>query len=156
MTSEILDVSLAHDTFVLERDLPFPPEEVFAAYRDPGRRAQWAAPPGDGMEILESGFEPAGTDRFRCGPVGNLHIEGTVVYLDIVDGRRIIFAERVADGGRPIAMSLVTWLLEPSETGTHLVLLTQVTSLVGDEMVEGSRNGRDISLDNLEQHLSAH
>jgi uncharacterized protein YndB with AHSA1/START domain len=146
-------ITLTHDTFVLERDFAVSPSEVFAAYKDPDERVRWAAPPGHGMKILQARFEIGGTDDYVCGPGGDLRLNGTLHYLDIQEDARIIFAERIADGDRPLAMSLVSWTFEPIDKGTHVTVLTQVTSLVGEDMLAGSRGGRSIVLDNLASQL---
>lgn len=151
--SEASDITLMHDTFVLERDFAVPPSAVFAAYRDPAQRVRWVAPPGHGLELLQSQFEIGGTDRYVCGPGGDLRLQGTLHYLDIADDARIIFAERIAEGERPLSMSLVSWTFEPVDTGTHVTVLTQVTSLVGEDMLAGSRGGRSIVLENLAYQL---
>jgi uncharacterized protein YndB with AHSA1/START domain len=151
--SEASDITLTYDTFVLERDLAVPPSEVFAAYQDPVQRVRWSAPPGHGMEIIQAQFEVGGADHYVCGLVGDLRLRGTLHYLDIERDARFIFAERIADGDRPLSMSLVSWTLTPVDKGTHVTVLTQVTSLVGEDMLTGSRGGRSVVMDNLAAHL---
>ncbi len=57
--------------------------------------------------------------------------------------------ERVTTGDRPLSVSLVTWERLAESGGTKLVLGKQLVSFVGAEMVEGSKSGTVMALDNL-------
>ncbi len=70
-------------------------------------------------------------------------------YLDIQAAHRIVYSEVISTSGAPLSASLVTWELESHGAGSRLVVTAQVTSLVGREMIDGSRAGMDAALDNL-------
>jgi uncharacterized protein YndB with AHSA1/START domain len=150
---EAPNASLLHDTFEVERDYAATPRAIFAAYENPDERVQWSAPPGHGIEFRRTSFEIGGTDDYICGPLGDLRYTGTLHYLDIERDSRIVFAERVAEGDTPLAISLVSWTFEPGGKGTRIRVLTQVMSLVGEDMLAGSRGGRSVVMDNLAAHL---
>ncbi len=57
--------------------------------------------------------------------------------------------ERVTTGDRPLSVSLITWERLAESGGTKLVLGKQLVSFVGAEMVEGSKSGTVMALDNL-------
>jgi hypothetical protein len=51
-------------------------------------------------------------------------------------------------------VNLVTLDLEPDGDGTAMTLTIQVASLVGDAMIEGTRQGYEASLGTLAEHLA--
>lgn len=52
--------------------------------------------------------------------------------------------------------SQLTWEFGSIEHGTRITVVDHVTSLVGQGMIDGHRNGHDKALDQLLQWLSAH
>ena len=53
-----------------------------------------------------------------------------------------------------MSVSQVTWQLTGEGDGTWLVVTDQIVSLVGDEMIAGSRAGMTGALDNLATWLA--
>lgn len=143
-------VSVAHETLVFERRLRASPDAVFAAYADVDARARWSAPSATAAVVYSSAdFRVDGTDAFRCGRSDDLRFAGVVRYVDIRDGRRIVYCEVIATSDAPLSASLVTWELSADGSGTRLVVTDQVTSFVGMDMIDGSRSGMNGALDNL-------
>ena len=147
--------AVMHDTIRLERHLGHPPSAVFAAYANVDQRVVWTAPSDDEIVIFEADdFRIGGLDQFLCGPRDAPDFLGTTRYDHIIDNELIVFTERLVYGDQLLAMSLVTWALTPSGTGTTLVVTDQVTSLAGQGPIDGSREGYSAILDRLADHLA--
>ena len=147
---------IAHDTIRLERTFPHQPDRLFRAYADVEERTQWSAPSADEFVSFHShDFREGGIDRFTCGlRDGTATFDGTTRYESISADRHIVFTERLtAAGGGLLAMSLVTWKLDPAEGGSRLTIVDQVTSFAGDGPIEGSRHGYGAMLDQLDRYL---
>jgi uncharacterized protein YndB with AHSA1/START domain len=112
-------------SFSVERDLAAAPEQVFAAYAEPGLRRRWLRVPGDAAEArYELDFRPGGREvrRGRFAPTGVAGTEELIeyhaVFWDIVPGARLVFSyELVLDGVRQW-VSLVTVELSARTVGT--------------------------------------
>ena len=148
--------AVMHDTIRLERHLDHPPAAVFAAYANVDQRVVWTAPSDDEIVIFEADdFRIGGLDQFLCGRRDAPDFVGTTRYDHIIDNELIVFTERLVHGDQLLAMSLVTWELAPSGTGTTLVVTDQVTSLAGQGPIDGSRHGYSAILDRLTNHLAS-
>ena len=83
---------------MFEREYPFPPATVFAAWADAGQRIRWHVP-GDDWELVEfdQDFRVGGHERSRFGPKGSPHLRDEGRFLDIVPGQRIVSAGTMHD-----------------------------------------------------------
>lgn len=146
--------ALAHATIHLSRFYPFPPARVFHALSDPAARQRWSPPnPDQGFVYERTDFTVGGIDISRCGPKDNLFMTVEARYLDIVADTRIIFAETVSTAQGKLSIGLVSFELVSEDEGTLLKLTIQLASLVGEEMVEGNRNGWTAALRNISAEL---
>ena len=123
--------SITHNTFVIERSYPKPPEHVFSAFADPAKKRRWYAE-GDShvVETFEMDFRVGGVERFQYHFNPNTPFPGVVVanegsFQDIVPNRCIVLASTMSLAGKRISSTLVTVELLPTDSGTDLILTHQ-------------------------------
>lgn len=143
-----------HASFTIERNYAQPPAAVFAAIADPVARRRWLVD-GEGftVEYFEPDFTVGRFERscFRCQ--GGPPITNDTVYLDILDGRRIMFAYAMTFDGAPMSSSLVSITLEAEGAGTKLTLTEQGAYLPGFEDSAGREQGTRELLDALGREI---
>lgn len=146
--------SVVHATFTVERTYDASPARVFRAFADPAIKRRWFVE-GEGWEIEEyqSDFRIGGREfsrfRFRGGP----EITNDTTYHDIVPERRIIIVYWMTIGGQRISVSLTTLEFEPTGAGTHLVLTEQGAYLDGLSTAEDREEGTRELLECLYREL---
>ena len=146
MTSQ----ALQHATLVFERTCAAPVDRVFAAFANPQERANWGTPSETAAFIYDKvDFREGGVDIFRCGDKGNPQYRGLTTYYDIVPNERIVSSEVVETQGRKLLITMSTTTFEPDGAGTKVIVTAQLTSLAGEDMLNGARFGHNASLDNL-------
>ena len=152
--------AVVHNTIVIERAYPVPPERVFAAFSDPAKKRRWYA---DGqshqIESYDMDFRVGGNEhyvsRFKEGtPVAGLQLKSENMFRDIVPNRRIIFTSTMAMEGRCFSISLGTVELLPTEEGTDLILTFQSAFLEGADGPEMRKAGWNGLLDKLGKELA--
>lgn len=113
--------TVTHGTFSLERTYPVPARRVFAAFSDKNTKRRWFVE-GEGWDVeqYEADFRVEGRETSRFRFQGGPEITNDTIYQDIIPERRIVFAYRMAVGGKPISVSLTTIELEPTKGGTLL------------------------------------
>ena len=128
----IMEPSVIHGTFVIERSLSAAPDRVFAALADPAKKRRWFAEEDEGqtVEAFEMDFRVGGSERarfrFKAGsPFPGTALASDSTYLDIVEGRRIVIASTMTLGEKRISASLLTFELLGSEKGTDLIFTHQ-------------------------------
>jgi len=123
--------SVIHNTFVIERSYPVPPERVFNAFTDPAKKRRWYVESvHNEIEHYELDFRVGGKEsarfRFKEGsPVAGLTCINEGGHLDIVPNQRIVIASTMNIGGRCISASLSTFELLATDKGTDLIFTHQ-------------------------------
>jgi uncharacterized protein YndB with AHSA1/START domain len=154
--------SVIHNTFILERSYPKPPNTVFAAFAEAGKKRRWYAE-GEGHELqhFELDFRVGGTERLKYQMKAGTPVAGMIItnegrYQDIVPERRIVTAVTMDLGEKRILISLVTADFLQSDKGTDLILTHQGIYLNGasgltPQMLEAGWRGL---LDKLQTELT--
>lgn len=100
------------DTISTSREIKASPEEVFAAFSDPQRLAQWWGPEGFTNTFSVCEFRPGGNWTFVMhGPDGN-NYDNESVFLEIVPLKKIV-VDHICE-----PKFVLTIQLEPSQYGT--------------------------------------
>jgi uncharacterized protein YndB with AHSA1/START domain len=154
------ELTVVHDTFVIERTYPAPAERVFAALSDPAKKRRWyAASESHDVDSFEMDFREGGVERNRYRmneqtpfPGAILANEGT--YQDIVPGRRVVLATSMSLGERRISSSLITFELIAADGPTTLILTHQAAFFEGADGPERRKGGWEVLLDRLGQSLA--
>lgn len=148
-------MEICHDTIVEERVAATSAEAVFAAFADRRSRPEWAVPDGEALRIDELDLRTGGIDRYECGPTGTLGYSVTVDHVVVDSPSLMVDREQVVGPtGELLATSLVTWELFPDPAGVRIRQTVQMIALVGAGMIEGTRGGTAVVMDQLVTHLA--
>lgn len=147
--------SVQHGTFTIEREFPYPPERVFAAWADPKAKGKWfAGPPGQWTQLeREMDFRVGGRERlkgrFNRGTVSDFN----ALYHDIVPRERIVYSYAMHVDEKKISVSLATIQFEAAKVGgkagTRLVLTEQGAFLDGYDDAGSRERGTQALIENL-------
>jgi uncharacterized protein YndB with AHSA1/START domain len=146
--------STIHSTFVIERDFKVPPQKVFASWASVEAKRVWMSCDDAAVtQSFEMDFRPGGRETNSVAfPGGETHrFDG--YYLDIVPGRRIIYAFDMHVGAKRISASLATVVFEAQGSGTKMVFTEQIAFLDGYSDREERIRGTGIGLDKLQLSL---
>ena len=140
------DHSVAHGTFVVERDLHHPPAKVFAAWADPVKKAKWF---GGGAPAQVFDFRPGGHESMTGDIPGGPSFRFDVTYQDIIPDSRILYSYDMHMDGRRISVSLAAVELKKTASGTHLKMTEYGLFLDGLDNMEQRRAGTIPMIDKL-------
>lgn len=147
--------TIAHATIVMERTYAAAPKRVFAAWSDIEARRRWSAPADNiRIEYEAADFREGGKDVSRCIEPGNADYVATVLYIDIRNDQRIVFAEDVVHGNTRVSSALISVELTPNGAETHLALTMQIASFDDAGMEQGYQFGWNAALDNLAREFA--
>lgn len=136
-----------HACFELWRTLATPPTRIWHALTDPAARAAWGPPSPDEVVIFDATdvredrpppLRPPRRARNACrDPLAATRRPGNRQLNRNVEARRV---------------SLVTYALTATDSGTELATHVAVSSFVGDDLAQAHRTGWTHALDNLAAH----
>jgi uncharacterized protein YndB with AHSA1/START domain len=148
----MIDRSVEHAAFVVERVYDVSPDRVFAAWSDPQAKARWF----DGSEgEFELDFRVGGWERGRGTLPDGREYAFEALYRDIVPDRRILYTYDMLLDGIRISVSVATAEFEPERNGTRLVFTEQGAFLDGHETLARREQGMGSLLDSLGQWLQS-
>lgn len=152
--SKVIERTVRHDTFTIERTYSASLSKVFAAWSDPVAKRTWFAEgAGCDVETYEQDFRIGGrersTFRFKDGPL----IGNDTTYLDILPDRRIVVAYTMSIEGKIMSASLATMEFEPDGKGTRLIITEHDAFLDSIDKSGTRKNGYAALLVRLGKHL---
>jgi uncharacterized protein YndB with AHSA1/START domain len=146
--------TVQHATFTIERTYPASPARVFAALSKKEAKEKWFKGPAEWTRgRWEMDFRVGGREILSGGPKGAPAHTFAAQYLDIVENTRIIYAYDMFDGDKKLSVSLATFELAPSGTGTRLTMTEHGAFLDGHEDPARREQGTRVLLEQLAQTL---
>jgi len=92
----------------IERVIKGPRSAVWRAWTDPRSFEQWWVPAPTRCQVVEMDVRPGGGLVTRMSENGGVFVPHmTACYLDVEDGRRIVFTNTMAGGWRPVTEPFV-------------------------------------------------
>src|SRR5699024_3716799 len=125
------------------------PVNSMAAFADTTQRARCGVPAGEELLYDRDDFRAGGRAAYRCGPPGDLRFQVSTDYLVIEEHALVIHTEFVRSGGSLLSAVVVTWQFSTAPHGSAVAITHHVTSRVGQGMIDGTRNGHTIALNQL-------
>ena len=126
----------------LERTIAAPPERVYAAWTDPALMDRWFCPNPEMTLAVTADVVVGGAYRVDMGE-GRYVAEGT--YTELIPPRVVAFTWAWTTSADSVTHVRVE--LEPTEGGTHLVLVQ--TGLADPDDAQGHIEGWELTLDRL-------
>lgn len=141
------------ETVRLGAEIAHPVAEVWAAFADTAARATWGVPDGEEMVYDHDDFRTGGSTASRCGTPGSLEFHASGDYLRIDPEAVAVSTETLRSGDQILSTAIITWTFTATPAGTHVEIIDQLVSFVGEGMVDGHRNGHTIALRQLGEFL---
>jgi uncharacterized protein YndB with AHSA1/START domain len=146
--------SAVHDTFVINRNLTFKPELVFAAWASAEAKSHWfAGPPGWTAQVRELDFRVGGREQVIGRKADGSLSKFNARYHEIVPNERIVYVYDMGMDDIQTSVSLATIEFKAHKEGTQLVITEQGVFLDGHDDARGREHGTNILVDQLERVL---
>lgn len=147
--------SVTHATFVIERDYPYPPAKVFAAFANPQSKAKWFGGPEDWEKSNHKlDFRVGGKESVSGGPPSGPVHRYNAEHWDIVENQRIVSCYEMHIDQRRISVSLATIEFTPKGAGVALRLTEQGAFLDGYDDAGERERGTNELLNQLATYLN--
>ncbi|WP_255316418.1 SRPBCC domain-containing protein [Nesterenkonia sp. Act20] len=146
-------MNLLHETLNFSQTISASLARVWEAFAEPRQRAIWGPPSGEVQIFDQAQFRVGGRDLYRCGSPDALDYRGVVDYIHIVEHRLILHTDVVYGGDQLLSAALLTIEFADSDSGTQIAITDQLTSFVGEGMVEGHQKGQTIALNQLAAYV---
>jgi uncharacterized protein YndB with AHSA1/START domain len=136
-----------HNTFIVERNYPQPPEKVFSALSDPARKRRWYADGGKtDVEHFEMDFRIGGVERTRYrfsqdSPFPGVPLINDGIFNDIVPNERVVTSSTMTIGDKHVSVALITFEVCANGSGTDLILTHQCVFFEGSGGPEMRQEG---------------
>jgi uncharacterized protein YndB with AHSA1/START domain len=147
--------SVTHSTFVIERDYPFPPAMVYAAWATEEGKSRWFGGDEAAWTPLERTFDfrvggrERAVGRWRSGTVSGFE----ALYWDIIPEQRIVYTYEMHIDDRKISVSLATVEFGLAPGGTRLKVTEAGAFLDGYDDAGSREHGTKGLLDRLGESL---
>lgn len=142
------------DTIRLSTEITRPRGGVWAAFADTEARQQWSAPAGERLIYDRDDFRTGGSAEYRCGSPEALEFSAAIDYIHVEEEEFAVHTDTVWHGNELLATGMITWSFADVPAGTSVTIVNQVVSFVGGDMIDGSRNGHRIALEQLGAFLT--
>jgi len=137
-----------HEQFTIERVYPNVKDEVWAAWSDREKKAEWMGAPS-----LEMNFRVGGSEHSTFREEMGEHVnEGR--YFEISNGNRIVLAYSMSLNGRVHTVSLATIVFVDEKRSTRLIYTEQMCIIPPSDGLEGRTHGWGVLLDALGAQLA--
>jgi len=146
------DHSVAHGTFVVEREFAQPVSRVFSAWADPAKKAKWFGDRGDNPATIFE-FRPGGRESSSGATPDGHTYRFDVTYNDIVPDNRILYSYDMHLDDRKISFSLAAVEFMPNGGGTRLRLTEYGLFLDGLDTLDMRRDGTEALIRQLAAYL---
>ncbi len=141
--------------FTLNRSFPLTPDQLWHLLTDPTARTEWSGPSDDVVLILtDHDVREGGKDHQFCGPKEAPEFAVETHWYRLDGPAFACFTETLEFGGEKASVSLVTYVLEATDTGTDLTTDVTVASLVGEDMTADHKEGWTSALDRLSSQIA--
>ncbi|MBK8083044.1 MAG: SRPBCC family protein [Devosia sp.] len=144
----MMERSIVHGTFTVDRTYAHPIGKVFSAWSNPEFKRQWfgspdPANPSGIFEFREGGRE------YNADKMGNDAFTFDVRYHDIVPDNRIIYTYEMTMNARRISVSVATISFTATPAGTRMVVREDGAYLDGLDNPRQREDGTNYLMDQL-------
>ena len=147
--------TVTHATFTLERTYDALPARVFAAWATPEAKARrFVGPEGWQRGDYQLDFNVGGREHLSGGPPGGPAHIYDAIYQDIVPNDRIIYGYDMRLDDKRISVSLATVEFKPAGKGTRLTFTEQGAFLDGFDDPSMRERGTVVLLENLSKAVN--
>jgi uncharacterized protein YndB with AHSA1/START domain len=136
--------------FRLARSFAIAPDRLWALLTDGRAREAWGAPSDSAVLVLEvEDLREGGQERHRCGPAEAPEFVVDTHWYHLEAPRLACFTETLSAGGARIGVTLVTYNLAATGTGTTLTVDVALSSMIGEDIGADFQTGWNSGLDRL-------